>query len=113
MDYVNLNNPENGICDTCHLRNIKVQPLNCKRHFYCSVCREFVLRFQRKDFSCRVCVENSDHRRKSDERLQAIDQLICNQTRMYGGGIHFKDIAISLDGAKVITFEGTFLFVYT
>ncbi|XP_063426049.1 uncharacterized protein LOC134709848 [Mytilus trossulus] len=91
---------ECGNCDFCKQRNVKVKPLNCKRHFYCRTCNDFSPKFQRKDFQCRACSERLQQ--LTEDNLKKVDNFLGRET---GGCEKQKDVNVSLDGGSIITFD--------
>ncbi|CAG2241623.1 unnamed protein product [Mytilus edulis] len=91
---------ESGNCDFCKQRNVKVKPLNCKRHFYCRTCNDFSPKFQRKDFQCRACSERLQQ--ITEDNLKNVDNFLGRET---GGCEKQKDVNVSLDDGSFITFD--------
>lgn len=91
---------ESGNCDFCKQRNVKVKPLNCKRHFYCRTCNDFSPKFQRKDFQCRACSERLQQ--ITEDNLKKVDNFLGRET---GGCKIKKDANVSLDDGSFITFD--------
>lgn len=97
---------ESGTCDFCKQRGVRITALHCKKHFYCRVCEEFSPKFQRGDYRCRVCSERT--RKLAEENMQRVDNFF--KTKTGGGGRkknNFEEIAFSLEGSRVITFDTT------
>ncbi|CAC5372075.1 unnamed protein product [Mytilus coruscus] len=90
---------ESGNCDFCKQRNVKVKPLNCKRHFYCRTCNDFSPKFQRKDFQCRACSERLQ--KLTEDNLKKVDNFLGGEI---GGCEKQKDVNLSIAGGS-ITFD--------
>ena len=90
---------EYGICDFCKQRGVEVNPLDCKRHFYCQICYKFAPKFQRKDFQCRTCSER--FRKLEDENLKKVDNFLETET----GGNTNQGVAVWVNGGNIITFS--------
>ena len=88
-----------GICDFCKQRDVEVNPLDCKRHFYCKICSKFAPKFQRKDFQCRTCSER--FRKFEDEYLKKVDNFLETET----GGNTNQGVDVCVNGGNVITFS--------
>ncbi|XP_052103926.1 uncharacterized protein LOC127737347 [Mytilus californianus] len=91
---------ESGNCDFCKQRNVKVKPLNCKRHFYCRTCNDFSPKFQRKDFQCRACSER--FQKRTEDNLKKVDNFLGGKI---GGCEKQKDVNLSIAGGSIITFD--------
>ena len=96
---------EEGSCDFCNQRRVKVRPLLCMRHFFCRVCEDFSPKFKRRDYRCSKC--STKVRKAEHDSMKMIDQCITKQT---GTGNkkkpYFHEVAINLGGSNVVTFYG-------